>query len=96
MLDGHPVAAIDAFALSATQPLAARRARRYLEDWRFIRPRLNGHDLEALGVPRGPQIGALLALLHEARLDGRTRSREDEVALIEAKRRKRAARARRE
>lgn len=96
MLDGQPAGAIEAFALSATQPLAARRARRYLEDWRFVRPRLNGHDLEALGVARGPQIGELLALLHEARLDGRTRSREDEVAFIETKRHKRAARARRE
>jgi tRNA nucleotidyltransferase (CCA-adding enzyme) len=82
LLSPRPPAAIEAFALVAERPLAAERARRYLEEWRFLRPRLNGRDVEALGVPHGPQVGAALASLREARLDGRTSTREDEVALI--------------
>lgn len=82
LLAGQPSVAVEAFALFAGQPLATDRARRYLGEWRFIRSRLNGQDVEALGVPHGPQVGAAIASLREARLDGRTKHREDEVALI--------------
>ena len=82
LLAPQPSAAIEAFVLIAERPLAAERARRYLEEWRFVRPRLNGRDVEALGVPHGPPVGAALASLLEARLDGRTKNREDEMALI--------------
>lgn len=82
LLAPHAPAAIEAFALIAGRPRAAQRARRYLQEWRYVRPRLNGRDVEALGVPHGPQVGAALASLREARLDGRTKSREDEVALL--------------
>ena len=75
-------AAIEAFALIAGRPRAAERSRRYLQEWRYVRPRLNGRDVEALGVPHGPQVGVALASLREARLDGLTKSREDEVALV--------------
>ena len=82
LLAPAPVAAVEAFALLAERPLAAERARRYLEQWRFVRSRLNGRDLEALGVPHGPKIGAALASLLEARLDGWTKNREEEIALV--------------
>ncbi|MEX1253561.1 MAG: hypothetical protein WEE64_04395 [Dehalococcoidia bacterium] len=82
LLSATPLAAIEAFALVAGQPLAGDRARRYVSEWRHIRPRLNGRDIEALGVPHGPKIGEALALLHEARLDGRTQNREDEIELV--------------
>ncbi len=83
ILGAQPVAALEAFAL-VTQRAAAGRARRYLEQWRYVRPRLDGRDVEALGVPHGPQVGEVLALLREARLDGRTRTRNDEEALVRA------------
>ncbi len=82
LLSPQPIATVEAFALWAQQPLAVERACRYLEAWRFVRPRLNGRDVEALGVPHGPQVGAALATLREARLDGRTKNREGEMALI--------------
>ena len=45
------------------------------------RPFLNGDDLIALGIPRGPMIGETLTQLRAARLDGETQSREDERGL---------------
>jgi len=90
----HPPVAIEAFALLTQRVLAARRARRYLEDWRPVRPRLDGDDVVALGVPRGPKVGAALALLRDARLDGRAASREDEEALVRKMLTKRRPRAR--
>lgn len=82
LLSQRAIEAVEAFALLATRPLAADRARRYLKHWRFVRPRLNGRDVEALGLLRGPKIGAALAALHEARLDGRAKTRKDEEALV--------------
>ncbi len=87
LLAGLPYTAIEALALVTEQPLAADRARRYLDEWRFIRPRLNGRDVEALGVPHGPQVGAAMVSLRDARLDGRTKDREDEMALVQRMRR---------
>ena len=82
LFEPHPLAAIEAFALLTPERLAARRARRYLDEWRAVRSRLDGRDVEALGVARGPRIGKALALLRDARLDGRTKTREDEMALV--------------
>jgi tRNA nucleotidyltransferase (CCA-adding enzyme) len=82
LLEGRPVAAIEAFALLREGAAAGERARRYLDEWRRVRPRLDGHDLAALGVDPGPPVGALLRMLREARLDGRTRDRDDEERLV--------------
>ncbi|MGB2694606.1 MAG: hypothetical protein WBD55_05395 [Dehalococcoidia bacterium] len=82
LLSPHPVTAIEAFAFFVREPLAVERARAYLDTWRYVRPRLNGRDIEALGVPHGPQVGAALEALRTARLDGRVESRDDEVALL--------------
>jgi tRNA nucleotidyltransferase (CCA-adding enzyme) len=79
-----PRPAIEAFALLAGTTIVGERASRFLDEWRHIKPRLNGRDVEALGVPHGPRVGEALALLREARLDGRAPRREDEVALVRA------------
>lgn len=47
-------------------------------------PLLNGHDLQALGVPAGPQLGALLEQLREAQAAGEIQTREAAVAFIRA------------
>jgi len=49
---------------------ARRRIEWFLSQGRAVRPLLSGEDIVALGVPRGPQIGACLAALRRARLDG--------------------------
>jgi tRNA nucleotidyltransferase (CCA-adding enzyme) len=81
LLAPHSVEAIEAFALIASS-LAASRARRYVVHWRHVRPRLNGRDVQALGVAPGPKLGRVLEALHEARLDGTVRSRRGEEALV--------------
>jgi len=81
ILSPRPVESLEAFALLAERH-GAQRARRFLDRWRHVRPLLNGRDVQALGVPRGPEIGVAIEVLLAARLDGRTRSREDEAALV--------------
>lgn len=49
---------------------ARRRVEWFLRAGRAARPALSGADLIAAGVPRGPAVGAYLARLRRARLDG--------------------------
>jgi tRNA nucleotidyltransferase (CCA-adding enzyme) len=54
----------------------------YLAAWRFVRPELNGDDLQALGLSPGPGFRRLLWELRAARLDGTVAERAGEVALV--------------
>ena len=63
---------------------ASAWARRYLDALRHVRTLLNGDDLLALGVERGPAVGETLRSLLRARLNGEVRTREEEVARVRA------------
>lgn len=73
-------------ALLAAWLRAGARARGriqwYLAQGRAVRPRLGGQDLVTLGVPRGPRIGQVLAMLRRARLDGALGSLAEERELV--------------
>ncbi len=81
LLSAYDEHALRASALTAGDAAAAW-VRRYLDDLRHIRPLLDGHDLLALGVEKGPAVGKLLRALRRARLDGEVVTREDEVAYV--------------
>ena len=55
---------------------------RHLEQLRNIKPISKGQDIVARGIPQGPAVGKVLALLKEARLDGRVTTKADENCLI--------------
>jgi len=78
-----PESLVHACARSAGGPAAARVAL-HLSELRHVRTRLSGSDVEALGVPRGPAVGRILAALLDAKLDGLVVSRADEEALARA------------
>lgn len=61
-----------------------RRLAHWLEDLLGISAWVDGHDLEALGVPPGPRRGEILERLFHAQLDGRLADRE--AALAEVRR----------
>jgi tRNA nucleotidyltransferase (CCA-adding enzyme) len=48
------------------------------------RPVLGGGDAIALGVPRGPQVAAVLTGLRDARLEGEIRDRQGEIDYVKA------------
>ncbi len=80
------LAGLDPAALAVLLALAAPAGRRQVIRWVVElagrRPRLSGRDLEALGVPPGPEMGRLLDRLLTERLAGRLPSRADEVAFV--------------
>lgn len=83
LLSGKAPDAIEALALLTDTPALRDRLRLYLDEWRFVRPRLNGRDIELLGVPHGPDVGAALDALRAARLDSVVPTRNDEVVFLE-------------
>lgn len=54
----------------------------YLNEIRNTRPLLDGHALQQMGIPPGPEIGRILGRLRAARLDGMVVSRADEEQLV--------------
>ena len=78
---------LDPYALRVTALLSEDEASsglvlRYLNEWRHVKPRLNGRDLARLGVPQGPRVGLLLERLRDARIKGEVSTREEEEALV--------------
>jgi tRNA nucleotidyltransferase (CCA-adding enzyme) len=81
LLDGFVPAAVWAQGVLAGGEVAAV-CDAYLTSWRHVRPELTGDDLLGLGMAPGPQVGAMLARLRAARLDGLVRSRAEELELV--------------
>ena len=75
--------ALDAGVLAIENAATRDRLRRYIDEWRHVRPALSGRDLLRLGVPQGPRVGELLDELKRGRLDGQISSREQEEALVQ-------------
>lgn len=71
-------------AVLLDDPLAIERVGMYLAAWRTVKPDLDGNDLRAMGISRGPIYGEIMRALRAARLDGEIRTREDEQALVAA------------
>jgi tRNA nucleotidyltransferase (CCA-adding enzyme) len=72
---------IEAVALAGASG-AAEPVRRWLAGVRDVKLAIDGDDLLAAGVPRGPQIGRRLAATLERRLDGELG--DDRAAQLEA------------
>jgi tRNA nucleotidyltransferase (CCA-adding enzyme) len=82
LLQPFPEVALWAWMLVAPTPTTHRRLRLYLERWRYVKSSLDGRALQRLSVPAGALVGEALRMLRTARLDGRVRTREQEVAAV--------------
>jgi tRNA nucleotidyltransferase (CCA-adding enzyme) len=54
----------------------------YLHKLRYVKSALSGADLLKMGLTPGPQVKEVLARLHEAKLDGKAVTKQDEAALV--------------
>jgi hypothetical protein len=59
----------------------------YKAEWAQTKTALDGHDLQEMGVPRGPEIQEILDGLLAARLDGEIQDEGEEKAWVERWRR---------
>jgi tRNA nucleotidyltransferase (CCA-adding enzyme) len=66
----------------AKQDKAKKYISLYLTQLRTVKVELSGNDLKKMGIPPGPRYRKLLAELLDAKLDGRVRTREEEMAFV--------------
>ncbi|MGE5409280.1 MAG: CCA tRNA nucleotidyltransferase [Syntrophothermus sp.] len=66
--------------LLLARALGARWIDQYLDSWRRVSLAIDGDDLIAAGVPRGPALGRGLAAALAAKQDGEISSRDQELA----------------
>ena len=59
------------------------RLDQYLGILRHVRPEITGADLLGAGVPQGPEIGIMLDEVLRARMDGRVKTKEEELAFVD-------------
>ena len=71
-----------ACSIASDSPLISHRLQLYLNKLRYVRTSLNGTALQEMGIPPGPQLGEVLTGLHEAKLDGKVKTREEEMAMV--------------
>ena len=82
LLRGTDEQAALARRMLATTDVVRERLGSYVTELRHVQPRLNGHDLQDMGVPAGPEMGRLLEELRAAVLDGEVRGRDEEEAWV--------------
>lgn len=82
LLEGLSDEALIAGYAATTAPLARHNIVCYAFHWRFVDASLTGNDLRAMGVKPSPLMGALLARLHDACLDGEVNSPDEERAAV--------------
>ncbi len=67
--------------LKATTQRAMERVREYFTTWQHISIVTTGHDLEDMGLPKGPAFRRVLDKIFNAKLDGMVGTEEDEYRL---------------
>ena len=82
ILHGYSPSAIAAVSLATTSPVAQQHMEIYLHKLRYVKSALRGADLLNMGLTPGPQVKEVLAQLHEAKLDGKAVTKQDEAALV--------------
>jgi len=82
LLESHHPLSILANAIYSDSVLQRKRLYLYLNKLRFVKTALDGEALQQIGIPPGPRMGEILRELHEARLDQRVKSREEEEKLV--------------
>jgi tRNA nucleotidyltransferase (CCA-adding enzyme) len=82
ILHGYAPAAILANLIATDAEAVRGNIRLYLNSLRSVKPLLNGKTLQNLGIGLGPAMQEVLVLLHNAKLDGEVKTREDEERVV--------------
>lgn len=82
-LDGYSPLAIYAVYLATTDPGIKANLFEYTNQWRKIKPSMDGNSLRRLNIPPGPSYRKILMDLRRGWLDGEIKSIEDEKKLLQ-------------
>jgi tRNA nucleotidyltransferase (CCA-adding enzyme) len=82
-LEGLPLTAVHAVMLSIPDGEARQNLFNFLETWRHVKPKTNGHDLKKRGLPLGRRYQQILSRLRQAWLDGEVHTESEELKLLD-------------
>jgi tRNA nucleotidyltransferase/poly(A) polymerase len=82
-LEDLPLTAVYAVFLSIPDGQARQKLHNYLETWRHVKPKTNGHDLKKRGLLPGPRFQQILTRLRQAWLDGEVKTELQEMELLD-------------
>ena len=82
-LEDLPLTAVYAVFLSIPDGQARQNLHNYLETWRHVKPKTNGHDLKKRGLLPGPRFQQILTRLRQAWLDGEVKTELQEMELLD-------------
>ena len=82
-LENLPLTAVYAVFLTSPDGKARQNLYNYLETWRHVKPKTNGHDLKKRGLPPGPRYQQALQRLRQAWLDEEVKSEKEEMELLD-------------
>ena len=83
ILHGYSPQAVTANLLAGGESPASQHIQLFLDKLRYVKSALTGKDLRKMGITAGPRIKELLQRLHDARLDGKVTSKQEEAELVE-------------
>ena len=79
--------AIQTNLLASESLITTQRLQSYLSRLRYVKSPLTGEDLMSMGVPPGPEVGNILKLAYDARLNEEIKTKEQAKRLIRSWRR---------
>ena len=82
ILHGYSPPALIANSLASESTVARQHIQLFLSKLRYVKSALTGDDLQRMGIAPGPRIKEMLERLHEARLDRKVKSKQDEEKLV--------------
>ena len=81
LLDEIDPVALALAPVVCAEPKALDAITHYRTSWQHVRAELDGHDLKALGIPKGNVYRTILSALRAGRLDGTLTTRAEEEAM---------------
>jgi tRNA nucleotidyltransferase (CCA-adding enzyme) len=82
-LEKMPLTAVYAVLLTSPDGKLKENLFNYLETWRQVKPKTNGHDLLKRGLPTGPRYQQILQHLRDAWLDEEVKTEQEELKLLD-------------
>jgi tRNA nucleotidyltransferase (CCA-adding enzyme) len=82
-LEDMPLMAVYAVFLATRAGKLRQDLYNFLETWRHVKPKTNGHDLKKRGLTPGPCYQQILQRLRDAWLDGKVKTENEELKLLD-------------
>lgn len=82
VLERLPIISLFVYWLIESSTEQRKLVETFAEKWRLVQPFTNGHTLEEIGIPPGPEYRRILETLRIGWLDGKINSFEEEQAVL--------------